>query len=183
MHAAVAFTLFDTSIGACAVAWNDIGLVGVWLPEPTSVLLRARIARRHPDAIERVPPPPVAGAIAAIAALLAGERVDLSGIALDETRVDGFDRHVYAASRRIPPGRAVTYGELAARVGAGASARAIGQSLGRNPFPLVVPCHRIVASGGDLGGFSAPGGSATKRRLLDIEGARLDRPDDLFDAA
>ena len=113
--------------------------------------------------------------------MLRGERTDLGAIRIDDSRLDPFDRRVYAAARAIAPGRVVSYAELAARVGPDATAREVGQSLGRNPFPIVVPCHRIVAAGGELGGFSAPGGAATKRRLLTIEDARRDGVDDLFD--
>ncbi len=122
-------------------------------------------------------------AIGAITALLRGERTDLTDIPIDDTTLDVFDACVYSAARTIPPGRVITYAALAERVGPTATAREIGQSLGRNPFPIVVPCHRIVAAGGQLGGFSAPGGTTTKRRLLTIEDARLDGASDLFDSA
>ena len=181
MPAPVAFTVFATAIGDCALAWNDVGVLAVWLPEASAARLRARIAKRLPQAIETAPEGSVAAAIAAITALLRGERTDLGTIRIDDSRLDPFDRRVYAAARTIAPGRVVSYADLAARVGADASAREVGQSLGRNPFPIVVPCHRIVAASGELGGFSAPGGTATKRRLLTIEDARRDGVDDLFD--
>ena len=176
-----AFTTFATPIGDCAVAWNRIGLTAVWLPETSAARLRARIAKRIPGASEAPADAVVASAIAAITMLLHGERTDLGAIRIDDSRLDAFDRRVYAAARTIAPGRVVTYADLASRVGADASARAVGQSLGRNPFPIVVPCHRIVAATGELGGFSAPGGAATKRRLLTIEDARLEGVADLFD--
>jgi len=122
----------------------------------------------------------VADAVQAMTRLLAGERVDLSNIAIDSAGIDPFDRRVYAVTRMIGPGRVLSYGEVAARVGADASARAVGQSLGRNAMPIVVPCHRVVATGGGFGGFSAPGGTATKRRMLAIEDAQPEGPD-LFD--
>jgi methylated-DNA-[protein]-cysteine S-methyltransferase len=153
----------------------------VWLPESNAARLRKRIARRLPQARELVPPARVVAAIQAITRLLNGERLDLRVIDIDDTTVDAFDRRVYAAARAIAPGRVVTYADLAARIGGASSARSVGQSLARNPFAIVVPCHRIVAAGGELGGFSAPGGNATKRRLLTIENARLDGPADLFD--
>ncbi|MEO5883285.1 MAG: methylated-DNA--[protein]-cysteine S-methyltransferase [Caldimonas sp.] len=181
MHEPARFKVFATAIGDCALAWNDIGVVAAWLPEASAPRLRARIAKRLPEAVEAAPEGSVGAAIAAITALLRGERTDLGTIRIDDSRLDPFDRRVYAAARAIPPGRAVSYAELAARVGPDASAREVGRSLGRNPFPIVVPCHRIVASGGDLGGFSAPGGTATKRRLLTIEDARRDGASDLFD--
>lgn len=182
MNGSPAFSSFATAIGECAIAWNEAGLIGVWLPEASSARLRVRIARRHPGAAEAEPHGRNGDAIAAISALLRGERAELRAILIDDTRLDVFDRRVYAAARAIAPGRVITYAMLAQRIGATASARAVGQSLGRNPFPLVVPCHRIVAASA-LGGFSAPGGAATKRRLLTIEDARLDGPGDLFDAA
>jgi methylated-DNA-[protein]-cysteine S-methyltransferase len=181
MTSSCGFTLFATDIGDCAVAWNALGLTGVWLPEASAGRLRLRIARRRPRIPEKAPPASVAEAIVRITRLVGGERADLLEVRLDESRLSAFDRSVYAEARRIAPGRVITYAELAKRVGDGASARAIGQSLGRNPFPIVVPCHRIVAADGALGGFSAPGGAATKRRLLAIENARLDGPADLFD--
>ena len=91
-----------------------------------------------------------------------------------------FDRRVYEIARGIPPGRVLTYGEIASRLGTD-NARAIGQALGRNPFAIIVPCHRVVAAGGKLGGFSAHGGATTKRRLLAIEDARRDESPTLFD--
>jgi methylated-DNA-[protein]-cysteine S-methyltransferase len=181
MHEPQAFSVFATAIGDCALAWNDAGVFAVWLPEASAARLRSRIAKRYPQAIEAAPGGSVAAAVAAITALLGGERTDLGTIRIDDSRLDPFDRRVYAAARTIAPGRVVSYAELAARVGPEATAREVGQSLGRNPFPIVVPCHRIVAAGGELGGFSAPGGAATKRRLLTIEDARRDGVDDLFD--
>ncbi len=176
-----AFTLFATAIGECAIAWNAVGLTGVWLPDTLPVRLRERIVQRRPGVAEVRPTGEVAAAVAAITALLRGERADLSGIRIDDVSLEDLDRRVYRAARTIPPGRVVTYAALAQRVGKAVSAREVGQSLGRNPFPLVVPCHRIVAASGQLGGFSAPGGAATKRRLLTIEDARLDGANDLFD--
>jgi methylated-DNA-[protein]-cysteine S-methyltransferase len=184
MSAVPSFTIFATAIGDCAVAWNAADrLIGVWLPEASSARLRARIARRRPEATEAEPFGDITVAVSAISALLRGEQTDLTGIRIDDSSLDRFDRQVYAAARTIPPGRVVTYAALAERIGEAATAREVGQSLGRNPFPIVVPCHRIVAAGGELGGFSAPGGAATKRRLLTIEDARLEGPGDLFDSA
>jgi len=180
MASARFFALFETALGICAVAWNDIGLTGVWLPEAQAGALRRRLARRCAGAVETTPSGAVAGAVEAMTRLLAGERVDLSSIAIDCAGIDDFDRRVYAVTRTIGPGRVLTYGEVAARVGADASARAVGQSLGRNAMPIVVPCHRVVATGGGLGGFSAPGGAETKRRLLAIEDAQPNGPG-LFD--
>ena len=181
MRDPVSFTLFSTAIGDCALAWNQVGVLAGWLPEASAARLRTRIVQRFAGAVEARPEGRIGEAVAAITALLGGERVDLGFVRIDDSRIDPFDRRVYAAARTIPAGRVVSYAELAARVGADATAREVGQSLGRNPFTIIVPCHRIVASGGELGGFSAPGGSATKRRLLTIEDARRDGADDLFD--
>jgi methylated-DNA-[protein]-cysteine S-methyltransferase len=167
---AYGFTLFDTAIGRCGVAWSDRGLVGVQLPEASELQARERMLRRFPAAAETPPPPEVRDAIEGIIALLQGEPSDLSVIALDMEDVAPFHRRVYEVARLIPPGKTLAYGEIAARLGAPRAARAVGQALGHNPFPIVVPCHRVVAASGKIGGFSAHGGTATKRRMLAIEG-------------
>jgi methylated-DNA-[protein]-cysteine S-methyltransferase len=167
---AYGFTLFDTAIGRCGVAWSDRGLVGVQLPEEADTATRERMLQRFPAAAERPPPPQVRLAIDSIVALLQGEPSDLSAIALDMEDVAPFHRRVYEVARTIAPGKTLAYGEVAARLGAARAARAVGQALGHNPFPIVVPCHRVVAAGGKIGGFSAHGGTATKRRMLAIEG-------------
>jgi methylated-DNA-[protein]-cysteine S-methyltransferase len=168
-------TLFDTPLGRCGIAWSDHGLLAVQLPEASDAATRARLRRRLPlDAAAPEPPPQIAEAIARIVALLNGTHDDLRSIALDLDGVPDFDGRVYAVARAIAPGDTLTYGEVAARLGEPDAARAVGAALGRNPFTLVVPCHRVLAAQGaysNLGGFSAPGGTATKRRLLTIEGA------------
>ncbi len=166
------FTLFDTAIGRCGVAWGERGIVSVQLPEACDADTRARMIRRVPDAHPGTPPPAVKQAIDAITALLRGEARDLSTVALDMDRVPAFHRRVYEAARTIPPGRTRTYGEIATRLGAPGAARAVGQALGRNPFAIVVPCHRVLAAGGRVGGFSARGGTTTKLRMLALEGVR-----------
>lgn len=168
------FALFDTPIGPCAIAWNARGLAGVQLPEADAPQTRARIVQRFPGARELPPPPDLQHALDAIVALLGGETSDLSTVALDMDDVPPFDRRVYEVARTIPPGRTCSYGEVAARLGMPGAARAVGQALGRNPFAIVVPCHRVLAAGGQVGGFSAGGGAVTKRRLLEIEGAQLE---------
>jgi methylated-DNA-[protein]-cysteine S-methyltransferase len=165
------FALFDTAIGACGIAWGERGLVGVQLPKASEARTRARMRRRFPTAPESRPPPSVQRTIEGIVQLLQGEAVDLAAIALDMAGVPSFDRRVYEVARTIPPGAILSYGDIAARLGAPGEARAVGQALGQNPFPLVVPCHRVLAAGGKVGGFSAHGGIATKLRLLSIEGA------------
>ena len=170
------FTLFDTAIGRCGVAWGEHGVAGVQLPEAGERETRARMLQRFPAAGEAPPPLVVQHAIDRIMALLRGEASDLSTIALDMDQVPAFHRRVYEVARAIPPGMTLSYGDIAARVGTPGAARAVGQALGRNPFPIVVPCHRVLAAGGKIGGFSAQGGIATKRRMLAIEGAKLNGP-------
>jgi methylated-DNA-[protein]-cysteine S-methyltransferase len=167
---ALGVALFDTALGRCGVAWGERGLVGVQLPEPAGAE-RARLLRRFPDAVETTPPPGVQRAAAGIASLLRGESPDLDSIALDMGLVAEFDRCVFEATRRIPRGTTRTYGEIASQIGDPGAARAVGQALGRNPFPVIIPCHRVLAAAGRPGGFSAHGGVATKLRMLAIEGA------------
>jgi methylated-DNA-[protein]-cysteine S-methyltransferase len=166
-----AFTLFDIRIGRCGIAWGERGIVAVQLPEASERATRARMLRHFPQAREAPAPPAVERAIDGITALLRGEASDLSAVALDLERVPEFHRRVFALARTIPPGATLSYGEVAARLGDRTMAPAVGQALGQNPFAIVVPCHRVVAASGKLGGFSANGGRTTKRRLLAIEGA------------
>jgi methylated-DNA-[protein]-cysteine S-methyltransferase len=175
------FALFDTPIGPCGIAWGARGICGVQLPEASEARSRARLMRRYTHAREASPPPQVRHAIEAIAALLAGQPTDLSAIALDMDGVPEFDRRVYEAARNIAPGSTLSYGELAERLGERSLARDVGEALGRNPFPIIVPCHRVLAAGGKSGGFSANGGVATKLRLLTIERARTSAAPTLFD--
>lgn len=142
------------------------------LPEATPALTQARLAGRSRGRPSSTPPVVIESAIASVQALLGGEPRDLADIELDYEGVPDFHRRVYVAARRIRPGEVVTYGELARRLLAPGAARAVGQALGRNPFAIIVPCHRVLASGGKIGGFSANGGTCTKLSLLTLEGAR-----------
>jgi methylated-DNA-[protein]-cysteine S-methyltransferase len=140
------------------------------------------VLRYHPDAAEAQPPPAVARAIRRMTALLQGESDDLRDVEVDLSGLAPFQRQVYEFVRTIPPGHAMTYGQVAEAVGAPGGAQAVGRAMGHNPVPIVVPCHRVVAAGGRLGGFSAPGGAQTKRRMLTIEGTDLpDAQPVLFD--
>jgi methylated-DNA-[protein]-cysteine S-methyltransferase len=163
------FNLFETEIGKCGIAWGGHGVAGIQLPEGREAETRARLLRRFPEAREAAPSPPIQAALDAIVALLQGEAADLSGVDLDMGGLPDFQRRVYQTARSIPPGTTVSYGELASRLGSPGSARAVGQALGRNPFAILVPCHRVLAADGRVGGFSANGGIATKLRLLSIE--------------
>jgi methylated-DNA-[protein]-cysteine S-methyltransferase len=156
--------VFDTELGECGIDWSDGGVTRVLLPA-SQPLGGTRIDDAHdvPQAIR--------DAVAGIVALLAGEARDLREVALDESGIDPFRQSVFAATRSIRPGQTATYGEIAKAVGQPGAARAVGSALGSNPFPVIVPCHRIVAATGALTGFSAPGGIDTKRRMLEIEQA------------
>ena len=167
------YALFPNAIGACGLAWNDEGLTLVRLPEAGEGAMRAWLQRRAPGVPETEPPAEIAAAIVDIRALLDGKPLDLSHIRLDRSPLTDFDARVYAVTQAIAPGETLTYGEVAQRVGEPGAAQAVGRALGSNPWPIVVPCHRVVAAGGKLHGFSAPGGIDTKRRMLAIEGASL----------
>jgi methylated-DNA-[protein]-cysteine S-methyltransferase len=175
-----AFALFATAIGACALVWRGDAVVGAALPETGEATTRARLLHRFPDAREAAPPPAIGEAMDLIQRLLAGEKVDLASIPIDLSAADEFERRVYAVTSAIPRGEVRTYGEVAAAVGAPGAARAVGTALGRNPIPIIVPCHRVLASAGRSGGFSAPGGTATKFRMLAIEGAKRSGEPELF---
>ncbi len=167
------FALFDTAIGRCGIAWSERGVVGVQLPEAREAATRGRMLRRFPGVREEAPPAAVRRAMEGITRLLEGRSVDLSDVALDMDRVPTFHRRVYEVARAIPAGATRSYREIATRLGDPGLARAVGRALGENPFAIVVPCHRVLAAGGRMGGFSAPGGVTTKVRLLAIEGALL----------
>jgi len=164
------FALFDTAIGRCGIAWGRGGIRALQLPEATERATSARLRAQAPDCREMAPPDCIGRAIDAICALLEDGARDLQDLPLDMTHVPPFHRRVYEIARTIPPGRTTSYGEIARALGMPRAARAVGQALGRNPFAIIVPCHRVLAAGGKLGGFSADGGVATKRRLLAIEG-------------
>lgn len=183
MPDATHLALFDSAIGPCGIAWGPAGVRGLHLPGADRARTLAGLQRRHPHAQEAAPTPAVQATIDAIVALLDGAAVDLSGIALDMDGVPDFHRRVYAVARTIPPGRTLSYGEVARRLGAPQAAREVGQALGANRFAIIVPCHRVLGAGGRAGGFSAPGGLDTKRRLLEIERARIGDQPGLFDAA
>ena len=166
------FALFATAIGTCAIVWSGRGVCGVQLPEGSEGATRSRVLRRHAEAREAAPPPHIQQAIDDICALLAGGRRDLTHVRIDDEGISEFNRRVYAIARGIPPGKTMTYGEIAERLGDKALARAVGQAMGENPTPIIMPCHRVLAAGGKTGGFSASGGVVTKLRLLSIEGAQ-----------
>lgn len=173
MHA---FALFDTALGRCAVAWSARGIIGLQLPERSDAATRTRLLRHCPTADEDTPPKPIQRAIDDIAALLQGERRSLRAVQLDMGRVAPFNARVYETARAIPPGATRTYGDIARAIGEPDGARAVGQALGRNPFAIIVPCHRVVGANDKLVGFSANGGIKTKLKMLKIEGWRENEP-------
>src|SRR6187431_2329774 len=129
------FTLFDTPIGRCGVAWGDRGLTGVQLPQPDEAQTRTRLLQRAKSELpEAEPPAPVARAIAGMTALLSGKEADLGAIELDMSHVPDFNRGVYQIAREIPPGQTLTYGDIAKRLGGVELSRDVGQALGQNPF-------------------------------------------------
>ena len=174
------FAIFDTAIGSCGIPWTERGIAGVQIHDGNERATRARLLRRFAGAQEAVPPAQVQRAIDGIVALLRGEKRDLRDVTIDADDLPQFNRKVYEIARTIPPGSTLTYGEIAERLGDKLLARDVGQALGQNPIPLIIPCHRVLAAGGKTGGFSAPGGVVSKLRLLTIEGAQPNGPT-LFD--
>jgi methylated-DNA-[protein]-cysteine S-methyltransferase len=155
---------FSTSMGTCAIAWNDTGLTRFLLPDPD----------RGSSDTETEPPPWVQEIVDRVRRHLAGEPQDFADVPYDFSRLAEFNRAVLRATLEIKAGHTATYGELATRIGQPvAASRAVGTALGANPWPLLIPCHRVVAASGHMTGFSGPGGVATKVKLLALEGAQL----------
>ena len=178
-----AYCLFETPLGACGVAWKEqenprIPPVVTFfrLPEATRSLTDTRIAGSSGGRKARVPPPHIARIIKRVQKHLRGDVQDFQDVVVDLDGAGPFARQVYETARKIPAGRTRSYGELATEINRPTASRAVGQALGRNPIPLLIPCHRVVASGNDLRGFSAHGGLETKARMLEIEGATNGRP-------
>jgi methylated-DNA-[protein]-cysteine S-methyltransferase len=166
------YCLFDTAIGACGIAWSERGLTRLQLPEfdrgATEERLRGSTARSS-----QTTPAEIARLVANIQGYMTGRSVDFAAVTIDLTDVGPFQRKVYEAARSIPWGQTVSYGELARQTGSHGAGRAVGQALSRNPVPIIVPCHRILAKGNRIGGFSAHGGTFAKERLLALEGVRI----------
>jgi methylated-DNA-[protein]-cysteine S-methyltransferase len=171
------YHVFETAAGYCAIAWNDAGIVRMQLPASDAAATERYLRRRLAGAEPSAPTATVAAAIAAVKRYFSGERVDFSEIRLDLGKQDEFFTRIYAEARRIGWGQTTTYGTLAKQLGADPqAARDVGQAMARNPVPLIIPCHRVLAAGGKVGGFSAPGGSTAKIRMLQLEGVRLGPP-------
>ena len=175
----VCFSLFSTPLGDCGIAWRGDMAVATHLPENTSAETAVRLAARTGGS-EGEPPPKIRRAIGWMTALLEGAKPDLTRIACDFSRVDPFAANVYVATRNIPPGETLTYGAIALQLGNKQLAQNVGKALGRNPFPIIVPCHRVLGANGKLTGFSAYGGVETKLKMLAIEGAQIGETPSLF---
>ncbi len=169
--------LFETPIGSCGLAWSDAGLTFLQLPEEDPAATRARLLSRVNDAgkmaTAKTTPGWVKDAVARVREHLAGKPQDLARVPLDVSRVTPFNAKVLRAAQTVPAGRTATYGDLAGRVGSPGASRAVGRAMATNPWPVIVPCHRVVAAGGGAGGFSAYGGIVTKEKMLQLEGATL----------
>ena len=171
------YAIFETAGGFCAIGWNGVGITRFQLPTRTAETTEQLMLRRAPGAVSATPTPEVAAAIDVAIRYFAGEAVDFSGFTLDLGGQEPFFRRIYDAARRVGWGRTTTYGTLAKELGAGPeAARDVGQAMAKNPVPLIIPCHRVLAAGGKLGGFSAPGGSTAKERMLALEGVSLAPP-------
>ncbi|MCP9628677.1 methylated-DNA--[protein]-cysteine S-methyltransferase [Rhodopseudomonas palustris] len=179
--AGAAYTIFDTLMGRCGIAWGEDGVLAVQLADSREIDTRRRLLRQCPDARESRPSAEIAGAIDGIAATLRGAPHDFSDVPLDLGGLPAFDCRVYAAIRAIPRGETATHAELAKRVGSSGALYAVGHAIRRNPFALIVPCHRALATAGDTSGICANGGVITRRRLLAMEGAIAAGGPSLFD--
>src|SRR5882762_6155619 len=171
------YLIFKTAGGFCGIAWNNVGITRFQLPTKSAVAAERTLLRRVPDAERGAPIPEVVEAVAAVKRYFEGEETDFSRFKLDLGEQDPFFERVYAAARRVAWGHTTSYGALANELGAGPeAARDVGQAMARNPVALIIPCHRVLAAGGKIGGFSAPGGSAAKIRMLELERIHVEPP-------
>ena len=171
------YLIFETASGFCGIAWNDVGITRFQLPAKSAEAVERMLLRRVPGAEPGTPPPEVGEAVAAVQRYFEGEETDFSRFKLDLSDQDAFFERIYLAARQVGWGRTTTYGTLAKELGAGPqAARDVGEAMARNPVALIIPCHRVLAAGGKVGGFSAPGGSAAKLRMLELEGVHLAPP-------
>jgi methylated-DNA-[protein]-cysteine S-methyltransferase len=175
------YSIFDTGIGRCGIAWGDLGIIGVQLPEAREIDTRRRLFQLYPEARELRAPVNVEIAIEGIAALLGGGSADLSDVTLDMTGIPAFNQRVYAFARSIPRGETRTYGEVASQLRASGAVYSVAQAIGRNPFMIIVPCHRVLEAGNYADKISPYGGAISKRRLLSIEGTHPTAGKTLFD--
>jgi methylated-DNA-[protein]-cysteine S-methyltransferase len=175
--AASHYSVFETALGFCGIAWNAAGITRFQLPAGSAEATERNLLRRLPGATVRPPSHGLAETIEASRRYFDGEKMDFTACALDLDEQGELYRRIYAAARRIGWGRTTTYGTLAKELELGPEgARDVGQAMAKNPVPLIIPCHRVLAAGGNLGGFSAPGGTAAKIRMLALEGVQVDAP-------
>jgi methylated-DNA-[protein]-cysteine S-methyltransferase len=168
------YHIFETAHGACGVAWSDAGVTRFQLPDRSAEKTERNLLRRVPGATRATPPPAISDAVAAATRYFAGEKIEFTDVGLDLADQDEFSTQVYAAARRIGWGQTTTYGALAKELGGGWEvARDVGVAMARNPVALIIPCHRVLAAGGKVGGFSAPGGVNSKIKMLELENVRL----------
>lgn len=168
------YHLFETAAGFVALGWTRDGVSVLRLPDSSADAAERALLRRLPDAQRGGPPPEIQAVVFDIARYFSGEQVDFTATSVDMGAQEPFFERVYAFVRGLGWGETATYGEVAKALGAGPeSARAVGQAMARNPVPLIVPCHRVTGAGGKIGGFSAPGGSMSKARMLEMEGAAV----------
>ncbi|MGV3553487.1 methylated-DNA--[protein]-cysteine S-methyltransferase [Rhizobium sp.] len=171
------YEIFETAAGWCGIAWNNAGVVRFTLPTSSAESANQLLLRRVPEAGRADPPADIRETITAAQRYFAGEEMDFSHVRLDLGQQDAFFSKVYDRVRRLGWGETRTYGAVAKELGAGPEfARDVGQAMANNPIPLIVPCHRVLAAGNKIGGFSAPGGSDTKRRMLEMEGVAVTPP-------
>jgi methylated-DNA-[protein]-cysteine S-methyltransferase len=175
------YCVFEVTGGFCGIAWNSAGITRLCLPVGGADAATQMLLRRVPASAPEAPHAQIAATIAAVQRYFRGETVDFSGVRLELAGQGEFHQRIYQALRKVGWGQTTTYGTLARELGAGAqAARAVGEAMARNPIPLIVPCHRVLAAGGELGGFSAPGGASTKMRMLELEGVRHSHQQSLF---
>ena len=168
------YCVFDTALGPVGLVWSERGLIRLQLPEDDRRATERRLRGNANNIAETKPDAEIGGVVASLQRYMAGERIDFSRVKLDLTGIGAFHRSIYESTRAVAWGKTTTYGALAKLAGSLEAARAVGQAMGRNPVPIIIPCHRVLASGGKIGGFSAFGGAVTKARLLAMEGVVLD---------
>ncbi len=166
-----AYAIFDTAIGRCGIVWSSTGVVAVQLPEAREIDTRRRIFQVHPEAREQQPSDNAELAIEGVAALLQGGDPDFSAVSLDAGGVSTFHRRVYETTCAIPRGETRTYHEIAKTLGASGATYSVAQAIAKNPYMLIVPCHRVLEAGNYADRLSPYGGVISKRRLLALEGA------------
>lgn len=171
------YLIFETVGGFCGIAWNAIGITRFQLPTSSTDSTERLLLRRIPGAEPATPTPAITDAVAAVKRYFQGEPTDFSAIKLDLTGQDPLFKQIYDAARQVGWGHTTTYGALAKQLGAGPeAARDVGQAMAKNPVALIIPCHRVLAAGNKIGGFSAPGGSSSKQRMLELEGVSMVPP-------